>query len=282
MKLRALIIAAAAAALTVSMSMTAMAAMSFEDWYYARNGYYPEGSPIYWYDTADYSQYASYVINQSGNTSYTNSSSDYVSYANIEDPYWSGTYAKWEIEGYASKYQVRVYREGTRVGSKNSSSRSQNLSEFITSAGYYIFEVRAYNAQSGWSDWVESDDQYFSGRTTSTNSSSGPVSTSPASASPVVVISSAGTSIAQSQWMRATDGSGRWWYRHFDGSYSKNAWESIDGKWYYFDASGWMKTGWLNVGGANYYLGIDGAMVTGNKLIDGVTRSFDASGKLLG
>lgn len=56
---------------------------------------------------------------------------------------------------------------------------------------------------------------------------------------------------------------GRWWYRHADGSYTKNDWEQIDGKWYLFDADGWMLTGWQQVGGKWYYLTDSGAMATG-------------------
>ena len=43
------------------------------------------------------------------------------------------------------------------------------------------------------------------------------------------------------KWIKASDG--RWWYKHNDGTYTKNGWEYIDGKWYYFDSNGWMKTG---------------------------------------
>ena len=83
------------------------------------------------------------------------------------------------------------------------------------------------------------------------------------------------------QWIQEADG--RWWYRHSDGSYTKNGWEQIDGKWYFFDGEGWMKTGWIKwynvwyycdstgamqtgwvkVGGAWYYMNSDGAMQTG-------------------
>lgn len=54
----------------------------------------------------------------------------------------------------------------------------------------------------------------------------------------------------------------RWWYRHADGSYTRNNWETIAGKKYYFDGSGWMKTGWLNSGNNWYYLDSSGAMQT--------------------
>lgn len=63
------------------------------------------------------------------------------------------------------------------------------------------------------------------------------------------------------QWIR--DGS-RWWYRHADGSYTRNNWEMINGSWYYFDGAGWMVTGWLKLGNNWYYLNPgNGAMVTG-------------------
>lgn len=52
----------------------------------------------------------------------------------------------------------------------------------------------------------------------------------------------------------------RWWYRHSDGGYTRNAWEKINGKWYHFDGSGWMQAGWLQLGSTWYYLENSGAM----------------------
>ena len=57
--------------------------------------------------------------------------------------------------------------------------------------------------------------------------------------------------------------SGRWWYRHNNGSYTSNGWELINGKWYHFDRSGWMQTGWVQSSGSWYYLNNSGAMQTG-------------------
>ena len=62
--------------------------------------------------------------------------------------------------------------------------------------------------------------------------------------------------------------SGKWWYKHGDGSYTTNGWEYIDGYWYFFDASGYMKTGWTWVNGSCYYLYSDGHMAS-NETIDG-------------
>ena len=48
--------------------------------------------------------------------------------------------------------------------------------------------------------------------------------------------------------------SGRWWYRHADGSYIKSNWEQIGNQWYYFDKDGWMTIGYQAVSGEWYYL----------------------------
>lgn len=76
---------------------------------------------------------------------------------------------------------------------------------------------------------------------------------------------------------------GKWWYRHADGSYTKNGWEQIDGKWYLFDADGWMLTGWQQVDGKWYYMDPDtGAMhAAGVESIGGKWYAFGADGEML-
>ena len=71
---------------------------------------------------------------------------------------------------------------------------------------------------------------------------------------------------------------GRWWYKHSDGSYTKNGWEKINETWYYFDSEGWMKTGWFNEHGNWYYLDYSGAMKTGWCLISGSWYYLNTSG----
>lgn len=46
----------------------------------------------------------------------------------------------------------------------------------------------------------------------------------------------------------------RKWYRHADGSYTKNDWELINGKYYRFDNEGWMVTGWKKINDIWYYM----------------------------
>ena len=64
----------------------------------------------------------------------------------------------------------------------------------------------------------------------------------------------------QSQWIRSGD---RWWYRHSDGSYTVNGWETINQKKYHFDKNGWMQTGWQKINGSWYYFDGAGWMATG-------------------
>ena len=76
-----------------------------------------------------------------------------------------------------------------------------------------------------------------------------------------------GKTKAQAGWVQSGK---RWWYRHADGSYTKNGWEKINGQWYYFDNAGWMVANqWIG----DYYVTSNGAMATntwiGNYYVDG-------------
>ena len=80
------------------------------------------------------------------------------------------------------------------------------------------------------------------------------------------------------KWIQS---SGRWWYRHADGSYTRSRWEYIGGKWYYFDQNGWMVTGWQKVKGSWYYMESNGAMVSSDwKWINSKCYYFDKNGKM--
>ncbi|POO88690.1 hypothetical protein C1H57_24640 [Clostridium sp. 2-1] len=94
----------------------------------------------------------------------------------------------------------------------------------------------------------------------------------------------------------------KWWYKHEDGSCTRNGWEKINGSWYLFDGEGWMlynwkksedkwyylgnledgsmKSGWLLQNNNWYYLGDegDGAMKTGWQKIDGEWYYFNNEG----
>jgi len=82
---------------------------------------------------------------------------------------------------------------------------------------------------------------------------------------------------SKGSWIQS---SGRWWYRHNNGSYTTNGWELIDSTWYYFDSSGWMQTGWVKTGGSWYYLNSSGAMKTGWVKTGGLWYYLNSSGSM--
>ena len=65
------------------------------------------------------------------------------------------------------------------------------------------------------------------------------------------------------QWKRDNRG---WWYVNDKGTYPRNAWQQIDGKWYCFDGIGYMLH---DTWAGDYYLGSDGAMLTNTTTPDG-------------
>ena len=60
------------------------------------------------------------------------------------------------------------------------------------------------------------------------------------------------------QWI---NNGGQWWYRHQDGTYTKNDFEVIDNQTYYFDNDGYRVTGWKQVKSDWYYFNASGMMV---------------------
>lgn len=82
---------------------------------------------------------------------------------------------------------------------------------------------------------------------------------------------------SKGSWIQS---SGRWWYRHNNGSYTTSGWELIDSTWYYFDSSGWMQTGWVKTGGSWYYLNSSGAMQTGWVKTGGLWYYLNSSGAM--
>ena len=74
-----------------------------------------------------------------------------------------------------------------------------------------------------------------------------------------------------------------YWYRHFDGTYTRSDWELIDGYWYYFDEQGYRKTGFLTLGTKKYYLDeTSGIMAIGFAKVNGKIYHFDAYGAMSG
>lgn len=188
-------------------------------------------------------------------------------YGTLVDAYWDGMKARWEKSGTFKEYQVVLYRDGSKVYSKTvKSGLTLSLGSQLDRSGSYYFKVRGKDAD-GWSSYLKSD-------TIRVNGSSAGNTT-------VYASNPGGPGMVNSgSWIQEQGGARRWWYRHSNGSCTKENWEYINGKWYYFDGEGWMKTGWLNYGGRQYYLAGDGAMVTGSYVIDNVSHTFGPDGAM--
>lgn len=81
-----------------------------------------------------------------------------------------------------------------------------------------------------------------------------------------------------SGWVQ--DGLGKW-YRHTDGSYPKNKWEEIEGRWYWFNEDGYAyQSQWVLYKENWYYLDNTCAMVCGLQIINEKLYYFDDSGAM--
>lgn len=65
-----------------------------------------------------------------------------------------------------------------------------------------------------------------------------------------------------------------WWYENDNGTYPANAWQEINGEWYFFDGRGYMaENQWIG----NYYVGSDGAMLKNTRTPDNYLVGSDGA-----
>ena len=259
----------------ICLQMFTYAVIGYPEWYYKKFGDYPDGTVFDWENDPVYHGYLA-ETGQSGGGGGSRRYDDDRYYPKPCDLEWKGKTAKWSVEGWASKYQVELYRDGTRVCSKTTTSRSFSFSSYMSRGDNdYFFKVRAYNSNSGfWSDWEQSDEKEIrSNDPDDQDNWTGP--------GVVPVIIPGGQPVVPStagRWMKANN---RWRYVFANGAYATNTWLNLSNKWYFFDTSSYMVTGWLNDKGKTYFLGADGAMVTGAVIIDGINHFFDSTGAMV-
>lgn len=178
----------------------------------------------------------------------------------------SGTgHAKWSAPDYSSgHYDIVLRRNGSDVVRKyDVGSITYNFYPYMTKEGTYSFKVRTTphsteaRTYGKASEWVESDEYYLDEDDVSDGS--GQTDTDGKADNNTDVSGAAG-------WVR---NNGVWYYKYPDGSYKKNGWEKVSGKWYKFDGSGKMQTGWQTTASGTYYLSGSGEMLTGWQNISG-------------
>lgn len=174
-------------------------------------------------------------------------------------------YAVWDDVRGAGSYEVRLYRNGTGIGATilTTANPYYDFSSMMTRAGNYHARVRPVNKVNtdNKGEWAESAVITLSAEQAAAIKSGTVDKTLPISG----------------EWIH--DGTG-WWYKHRDGSYTKNAWESIKNQWYFFDENGYMKTGWVEWQGEMYYCDDNtGAMLTNTTTPDGYILDYEGKRK---
>lgn len=168
-------------------------------------------------------------------------------------------FAVWNPISGAGSYEVMVYRDGNTVGvtARTATESNYNLKNEVTRPANYQVKVRPVNGEnaSNKGKWVESNSVYYN-----------------ADQVKAIRAGEAGGLPVSGEWKSDTTG---WWYQHSDGTYTKNAWEEIDGKWYIFDENGYMRTGWIDWNGEKYYCDNSGAMLKNTTTPDGYILDYD-------
>ncbi len=212
----------------------------------------------------------------------------------VYDLGWDDSYggvAYWEGTEAAKKYQVRLYRDGSAVGSSYTTTNNYfNFCGSFTKKGSYTFKVRAIRG-SHESSWEESDEKdvssnaasaIYANRTAAAKYYGNGTSTSESQTN-----NNSSTNGASGAWLKDQNG---WWWCNPDKTYPVSTWKQVNNVWYYFNQNGYMaenqwvlnnskwyycnaggaiaKNQWVQTNGVWYYCGADGAMLT-SQLIGG-------------
>lgn len=225
----------------------------------------------------------------------------------VTGAYWDegSATANWDENSSAKYYQVKLYRDGSAVGSTRTTSETEyDFAGSFTRKGDYYFEVRAVGSGSEKGDWESSDTMYVTSREADDLSddydSDGPGGSSHSSGGPGVTGggsygpggagsgsynpgpggygsgSSGGPGVTGGQSGVASTGGNHWcldqhgwWYQYSGGGYPRDGFQLIDGKWYFFNSTGYMCTGWIQWQSKWYYCDASGALWMNARTPDG-------------
>lgn len=217
-------------------------------------------------------------------------------YPVITNAWWENRTARWSTDGYADKYEVRLFRDYSAVTTITTYSTSCSFDVYISlSSSEYYFKVRPYNDYTGWGAWVSSDRTYYGSRSYSYEPSRAynygpPVYDRPYSNNnnSIVTYGTSRNVVVPTPQIVYDNGvvplgafvypNGETYYTYANGVYARNTWLNTKGKWYYFDTTAKMVRGLYTLNGSTYYFNEDGSMAIGATVIDGVTHYFDALG----
>lgn len=174
-------------------------------------------------------------------------------------------YAIWDDVRGAGSYEVRLYRNGTGIGASilTTTEPYYDCSSMMTRTGSYFIRVRPLNKikPENKGEWRESQTVTLTAEQVDAIRNGTADRTIP----------------VRGEWIH--DGVG-WWYKHTDGTCTKNNWETIKDEWYFFDENGYMKTGWIEWEGKRYYCDQNtGAMLKNTTTPDGYILDYNGNPK---
>lgn len=147
---------------------------------------------------------------------------------------WDGMTAVWDLVGGASRYEIRLYKDGKELTTVSTTGESYDFSDYINGEGSYYFMVRAagsfHNQSSAWSDRSETK----------------------------VLSRQDAWDCANGDWKKVGD---EWRFIYKDKTYPSNCWRYINDQWYYFDSKGYMASDCYvksDTTGLFHWLGTDG------------------------
>ena len=85
-------------------------------------------------------------------------------YPEIYNAYWDNHTARWDVNGYATKFEIRLYKDGHHIVTRTTTQDGMNMSQYFNrGSGDYYFDVRPYYRYGGWGNWTASDSIYMDG-----------------------------------------------------------------------------------------------------------------------
>ena len=190
--------------------------------------------------------------------------------------------ASWEAAWNADHYELVLYRDGQRVGTSSETVRAAayDFGRMMTKEGSYTYKVRAVNIwdEDVKSEWITSAGAAVidAERAKALRREYDPAEPQGARGPGDPEMEKPSLYEGQYGWLLDDVG---YWYRNSDGSYPRESWQQMDGKWYYFDSRGYMVTGWIHWNDKEYYCDPEtGAMVTNTVVQDGSNRRVDSNG----
>lgn len=245
----------------------------------------------------------------------------YSDYPFISVAYWDYATAKWDVDGYASMYEISLFRNGHRVTTRTVYGQKYDFSGYILRSNYdYWFEVRPYNEYTGWGKWVSSSRNYSgdwcireseyryprnlnpydvsyavnqgppinnqanNSYNFSNNTVNNFISNGNANTYGVSVIVPNPQIVYDDEVLHVgtfMQVNGECYFAYLNGVFARNIWLKSNGKWYYFDTTGTMIRGFYTINGSTYYLNEDGSMATGTTKVNGTVHYFDNNGIMI-